>query len=186
MQSLCCNPVFYVSLCNTALYVCVLCDSGCRYSMWLRSGTSGIWRWKWDLQCSFPAQRQRSSILVHIPLTPHEYFPTGRSVLYSVCKHSSVTSNDLETCSDLWDKQTVYVGIQVDVIFVCVCVLQELVSLVLKHLRSQWREHPLRCLEVGCGSGAISLSLLQSIPQVSPLITLFISYPVTKVPTLTL
>ncbi|KAM9482089.1 MTRF1L release factor glutamine methyltransferase isoform 1-T1 [Clarias gariepinus] len=42
---------------------------------------------------------------------------------------------------------------------------EELVSLVLKHLRSQWREHPLRCLEVGCGSGAISLSLLQSIPQ---------------------
>lgn len=53
-------------------------------------------------------------------------------------------------------------------IIVCVCVcVQELVSLVLKDLRSQWGVKTLRCLEVGCGSGAISLSLLHSVPQVS-------------------
>ncbi|KAK3574740.1 hypothetical protein QTP86_017532 [Hemibagrus guttatus] len=44
---------------------------------------------------------------------------------------------------------------------------EELVSLVLKDLRSQWGIRTLRCLEVGCGSGAISLSLLHSIPQVA-------------------
>lgn len=49
-------------------------------------------------------------------------------------------------------------------IYVCV---QELVSLVLKDLWSQWGMRTLRCLEVGCGSGAISLSLLHSVPQVS-------------------
>uniref|UniRef100_A0A672PX52 HemK methyltransferase family member 1-like n=1 Tax=Sinocyclocheilus grahami TaxID=75366 RepID=A0A672PX52_SINGR len=45
---------------------------------------------------------------------------------------------------------------------------EELVSLVLEDLRSiQEESHTtdLRCLEVGCGSGAISLSLLHSIPQ---------------------
>ncbi|XP_058258742.1 MTRF1L release factor glutamine methyltransferase isoform X3 [Hemibagrus wyckioides] len=42
---------------------------------------------------------------------------------------------------------------------------EELVSLVLKDLRSQWGMRTLRCLEVGCGSGAISLSLLHSVPQ---------------------
>uniref|UniRef100_A0A671QEE2 peptide chain release factor N(5)-glutamine methyltransferase n=1 Tax=Sinocyclocheilus anshuiensis TaxID=1608454 RepID=A0A671QEE2_9TELE len=46
---------------------------------------------------------------------------------------------------------------------------EELVSLVLEDLRSiQEESHTtdLRCLEVGCGSGAISLSLLHGIPQV--------------------
>lgn len=42
---------------------------------------------------------------------------------------------------------------------------EELVSLLLKDLRSQWGVRTLRCLEVGCGSGAISLSLLHSVPQ---------------------
>ncbi|XP_060775537.1 MTRF1L release factor glutamine methyltransferase isoform X2 [Neoarius graeffei] len=42
---------------------------------------------------------------------------------------------------------------------------EELVSLVLKDLQSQWGVKTLRCLEVGCGSGAISLSLLHSVPQ---------------------
>ncbi|KAK2889427.1 hypothetical protein QQF64_028415 [Cirrhinus molitorella] len=41
---------------------------------------------------------------------------------------------------------------------------EELVSLVLEDLRLI-RGTDLRCLEVGCGSGAISLSLLRSIPQ---------------------
>ncbi|KTG47445.1 hypothetical protein cypCar_00003337 [Cyprinus carpio] len=46
---------------------------------------------------------------------------------------------------------------------------EELVSLVLEDSRLiQGESHrtDLRCLEVGCGSGAISLSLLHSIPQV--------------------
>ncbi|XP_066521864.1 MTRF1L release factor glutamine methyltransferase isoform X2 [Hoplias malabaricus] len=45
---------------------------------------------------------------------------------------------------------------------------EELVSLVLEHIQAKQsiRFQPvLRCLEVGCGSGAISLSLLHSIPQ---------------------
>ncbi|XP_058634019.1 MTRF1L release factor glutamine methyltransferase isoform X2 [Onychostoma macrolepis] len=45
---------------------------------------------------------------------------------------------------------------------------EELVSLVLEDLRLIREEShmtDLRCLEVGCGSGAISLSLLRSIPQ---------------------
>uniref|UniRef100_A0A673I1D7 peptide chain release factor N(5)-glutamine methyltransferase n=1 Tax=Sinocyclocheilus rhinocerous TaxID=307959 RepID=A0A673I1D7_9TELE len=45
---------------------------------------------------------------------------------------------------------------------------EELVNLVLEDLRLIWGEShttDLRCLEVGCGSGAISLSLLRSIPQ---------------------
>ncbi|XP_017335536.1 MTRF1L release factor glutamine methyltransferase isoform X1 [Ictalurus punctatus] len=42
---------------------------------------------------------------------------------------------------------------------------EELVSLLLKDLRSQLGVRALRCLEVGCGSGAISLSLLHSVPQ---------------------
>lgn len=42
---------------------------------------------------------------------------------------------------------------------------EELVSLVLKDLQSQWGMGTLKCLEVGCGSGAISLSLLHSVPQ---------------------
>lgn len=45
---------------------------------------------------------------------------------------------------------------------------EELVSLVLEDLRlirGESHTTDLRCLEVGCGSGAISLSLLRSIPQ---------------------
>ncbi|XP_051996551.1 MTRF1L release factor glutamine methyltransferase isoform X1 [Xyrauchen texanus] len=45
---------------------------------------------------------------------------------------------------------------------------EELVGLVLEDLQLRWGEMyrtDLRCLEVGCGSGAISLSLLHSIPQ---------------------
>ncbi|XP_036426854.1 MTRF1L release factor glutamine methyltransferase [Colossoma macropomum] len=45
---------------------------------------------------------------------------------------------------------------------------EELVSLVLEDLQTEWRGRTwpaLRCLEVGCGTGAISLSLLHSVPQ---------------------
>ncbi|XP_043098553.1 MTRF1L release factor glutamine methyltransferase [Puntigrus tetrazona] len=42
---------------------------------------------------------------------------------------------------------------------------EELVSQVLEDLRLISHRTDLRCLEVGCGSGAISLSLLRSIPQ---------------------
>lgn len=45
---------------------------------------------------------------------------------------------------------------------------EELVSLVLEDIRlirGESHRSDLRCLEVGCGSGAISLSLLRSIPQ---------------------
>lgn len=46
--------------------------------------------------------------------------------------------------------------------------LQELVELVLTDLRmkSVSADAQQTCLEVGCGSGAISLSLLKSLPQV--------------------
>ncbi len=53
---------------------------------------------------------------------------------------------------------------------VCVCVLvQELVELVLSDLERKpgtGVDARHTCLEVGCGSGAISLSLLKSLPQV--------------------
>uniref|UniRef100_W5K4M5 peptide chain release factor N(5)-glutamine methyltransferase n=1 Tax=Astyanax mexicanus TaxID=7994 RepID=W5K4M5_ASTMX len=45
---------------------------------------------------------------------------------------------------------------------------EELVSLVLEDLQEQQKDKTrpaLRCLEVGCGTGAISLSLLHSLPQ---------------------
>lgn len=47
--------------------------------------------------------------------------------------------------------------------------VQELVELVLTDLQNHpgSTETPPTCLEVGCGSGAISLSLLKSLPQVS-------------------
>lgn len=46
--------------------------------------------------------------------------------------------------------------------------VQELVDLVLADLAEMpgTRDAQLTCLEVGCGSGAISLSLLKSLPQV--------------------
>ena len=51
-------------------------------------------------------------------------------------------------------------------------VVQELVELVLADLKGKQDtgmhgEPQLTCLEVGCGSGAITLSLLKDLPQVS-------------------
>lgn len=53
------------------------------------------------------------------------------------------------------------------IIYIVVLFLKELVELVLRHLLqgSDAAAQP-SCLEVGCGSGAISLSLLKSLPQV--------------------
>lgn len=55
--------------------------------------------------------------------------------------------------------------------FMGTVLLQELVGLVLAdfqkgHMTGVNGKAGYRCLEVGCGSGAISLSLLKSLPQV--------------------
>lgn len=43
---------------NTQTYVIFI---GCLCSMWLRSGTSEIWHWRWNLLCSYQDRRQRSN-----------------------------------------------------------------------------------------------------------------------------
>lgn len=42
---------------NTQTYVIFI---GCLCSMWLRSGTSEIWHWRWNLLCSYQDRRRRS------------------------------------------------------------------------------------------------------------------------------
>ncbi len=118
------------------IHICICVE--CLCSMCLRSGTSEIWRWRWDLLCSYRDLKLR---LDRRQIGTHTYdVKTRWSVAHS---KSSVFS----------------------------VLVQELVELVLTDLERKPRtgvdaDAQYTCLEVGCGSGAISLSLLKSLPQV--------------------
>lgn len=109
--------------------MCVLVV-GCLCSMWLKSGTSEIWHWRWNLLCSYQDLKLR-----------FDRRKTGHTILqWSIIHNQSH-----------------------------VLLVQELVELVLTDLQMKPGTEvgtQETCLEVGCGSGAISLSLLKSWPQV--------------------
>lgn len=121
--------------------VCMF-DEECPCSMWSRNGTSEIWRWRWDPPFSYRGLKPRFVVGEIEPCVPtaHSQIPSVRRT---------------------WPEQR----------FLCVRLVQELVELVLTDVDMRpgtgaGVDAPHTCLEVGCGSGAIALSLLKSLPQV--------------------
>ncbi|XP_046704611.1 MTRF1L release factor glutamine methyltransferase isoform X2 [Silurus meridionalis] len=86
-----------------------------------------------------------------------------REEVWALCS-KRLTSMPVQYVIEEWDFRDLTLKMRPPV-FIPRPETEELVSLVLKDLQSLWRRSSLRCLEVGCGSGAISLSLLHSVPQ---------------------